>query len=109
MPEIPDHTLPNGILPRLLGTLVDRRRFVKSLMKDPKATPAELAQYDIRQKALKFCQQSHSRFYAKPMAMLVTAKGLEVHPSVGRLCEPIEGTDGARIADYLGTSLTFPT
>jgi DNA polymerase alpha subunit A len=95
MPEIPDPTLPKGILPRLLGTLVDRRRLVKSLMKDPKATPAELAQYDIRQKALKLTANSmygclgftHSRFYAKPLAMLITAKGREILQSTVDLAE----------------------
>ncbi len=30
----------------------------------------------------------------------------QVHPPVGRLCEPIEGTDAARIADCLGINLT---
>lgn len=44
MPSVPEPELERGILPRLLGTLVDRRRVVKSLMKDPKATPSELAQ-----------------------------------------------------------------
>ncbi|KAI8907620.1 DNA polymerase family B-domain-containing protein [Powellomyces hirtus] len=86
LPEIPDADLPKGILPKLLGTLVDRRRVVKNLMKDPRATPAELAQYDIRQKGLKLTANSmygclgfsHSRFYAKPLAMLITAKGREI-------------------------------
>ena len=44
MPNVPDPSLAKGILPKLLGTLVDRRRVVKSLMKDPKSTPTELAQ-----------------------------------------------------------------
>jgi DNA polymerase alpha subunit A len=44
MPSVPDPELKKGILPRLLGTLVDRRRVIKSLMKDPKASEADLAQ-----------------------------------------------------------------
>ncbi|KAJ3013063.1 DNA-directed DNA polymerase alpha catalytic subunit pol1 [Thoreauomyces humboldtii] len=86
LPEIPDEDLPRGILPRLLGNLVDRRRVVKNLMKDPRATAVELAQYDIRQKGLKLTANSmygclgfaHSRFYAKPLAMLITSKGREI-------------------------------
>ncbi|KAJ3182355.1 DNA-directed DNA polymerase alpha catalytic subunit pol1 [Geranomyces variabilis] len=86
LPELPDAELAKGILPRLLGTLVDRRRVVKNLMKDARATPVELAQYDIRQKGLKLTANSMygclgfamSRFYAKPLAMLITAKGREI-------------------------------
>ncbi|KAJ3091647.1 DNA-directed DNA polymerase alpha catalytic subunit pol1 [Quaeritorhiza haematococci] len=85
-PELPDPTLPQGILPRLLSTLVQRRRQVKSLMKDPNISPSQMAQYDIRQKALKLTANSmygclgfsNSRFFAKPLAMLVTAKGREI-------------------------------
>ena len=47
MPTVPDPDSERGILPRLLGTLVDRRRVVKSLMKDPKATSSELAQVNL--------------------------------------------------------------
>ncbi|KAI8588729.1 DNA polymerase family B-domain-containing protein [Geranomyces variabilis] len=86
LPALPDAELAKGILPRLLGTLVDRRRVVKNLMKDPRATAVELAQYDIRQKGLKLTANSMygclgfamSRFYAKPLAMLITAKGREI-------------------------------
>jgi DNA polymerase alpha subunit A len=28
----------------------------------------------------------------------------QIHPPIGRLCEPIDGTDSARIADCLGIS-----
>ncbi|RIA89475.1 DNA polymerase family B-domain-containing protein [Glomus cerebriforme] len=94
-PEIPDSSLPQGILPKLIAKLVERRRMVKNLMKDPKATPAELAEYDIRQKALKLTANSmygclgftYSRFYAKPLAMLITFKGREILEDTVKLAE----------------------
>ncbi len=43
-PEIPDSSLSQGILPKLIAKLVERRRMVKNLMKNPKATPSELAE-----------------------------------------------------------------
>ncbi|KAG0194902.1 DNA-directed DNA polymerase alpha catalytic subunit pol1 [Apophysomyces sp. BC1034] len=86
VPEVPDQLKEQGLLPRLIKTLVDRRRQVKNLMKNPKLSEAELMQYDIRQKALKLTANSmygclgfsHSRFYAKPLAMLITHKGREI-------------------------------
>lgn len=68
--------------------LVERRRNVKQQMKDPKLSQKSDAymQYDITQKALKLTANSlygclgftHSRFYAKHLAALVTSKGREV-------------------------------
>ncbi|KAI9257390.1 DNA polymerase family B-domain-containing protein [Phascolomyces articulosus] len=86
VPDVPDANIDQGLLPRLIKTLVDRRRQVKKLMKDPKNTETELMQFDIRQKALKLTANSmygclgfsNSRFYAKPLAMLITHKGREI-------------------------------
>lgn len=87
VPPVPDNSLPQGVLPRILKTLVERRRAVKSMMKkDAKLTAAQLASLNIRQQALKLTANSmygclgfsHSRFYAKPLAILITAKGREI-------------------------------
>ncbi len=44
VPDLPDSALEQGILPRLLATLVQRRRQVKGLMKSVDAKSAEYAQ-----------------------------------------------------------------
>ena len=44
MAEPPSPDVAQGVLPRLIATLVSRRRQVKSLMKDRKATQAQLLQ-----------------------------------------------------------------
>ncbi|QRW17152.1 DNA polymerase family B [Rhizoctonia solani] len=76
IPAIPDSGIPQGVLPRLIATLVEpkrglwdkyilvmdfninRRRQVKNLMKDRTATQAQLVQWDIKQKALKLTANS---------------------------------------------------
>lgn len=44
IPEPPSSEVPQGVLPRLIATLVARRRQVKSMMKDRTATQAQLLQ-----------------------------------------------------------------
>ena len=52
MPDVPvDQN--QGILPKLIANLVNRRKQVKALMKGKKATPEEIATWDIKQLALK--------------------------------------------------------
>uniref|UniRef100_A0A3Q2YXQ5 DNA polymerase n=1 Tax=Hippocampus comes TaxID=109280 RepID=A0A3Q2YXQ5_HIPCM len=85
IPEIPDSDLEMGILPKEIRKLVERRKNVKQLMKQQDINSDLYLQYDIRQKALKLTANSmygclgfsYSRFYAKPLAALVTHKGRE--------------------------------
>lgn len=94
VPEVPTDQ-EQGILPRLIATLVSRRRQVKSLMKDKNATPEQLATWDIKQLALKLTANSmygclgytKSRFYARPLAVLTTSKGREILRSTKELAE----------------------
>lgn len=86
MPAIPDRSLEQGILPRILAGLVAKRKVIKNLMKDPRNTPQQQQQYHIRQQAIKLTANSmygclgfsHSRFYAKPLAMLITGQGRKI-------------------------------
>lgn len=74
-----------GVLPTQIRKLVESRREVKKLMKADLPTE-QYMQYNIRQMALKLTANSmygclgftHSRFYAKPLAALVTMKGREI-------------------------------
>lgn len=94
-PEVPGDTANKGILPRLIRTLVQRRREVKKLMKDKSATVEQIATWDIKQTALKLTANSmygclgytKSRFYARPLAMLTTSKGREILQSTKDLAE----------------------
>ncbi|CCF57846.1 hypothetical protein KAFR_0D01990 [Kazachstania africana CBS 2517] len=94
MPEVPGEDNVQGVLPRLLANLVARRREVKKIMKT-EMDPHKLAQCDIRQQALKLTANSmygclgyvNSRFYAKPLAMLVTNKGREILMNTRQLAE----------------------
>ncbi|KAF9100336.1 DNA-directed DNA polymerase alpha catalytic subunit pol1 [Mortierella sp. GBA35] len=84
LPDYPEEGLPQGILPKLLANLVDRRREVKKLMKN--AIGAKYEEYNIRQMGLKLTANSmygclgavYSRFYAKQLAMLITSRGREI-------------------------------
>ncbi|KAH7354100.1 DNA polymerase [Plectosphaerella cucumerina] len=94
VPPVPENQ-DQGILPKLISTLVSRRRQVKSLMKDKNATPEQLASWDIKQLALKLTANSmygclgydKSRFYARPLAILTTFKGREILRSTKDLAE----------------------
>ncbi|CAK9177542.1 unnamed protein product [Ilex paraguariensis] len=66
VPRLPSNKRP-GLLPELLKNLVERRRMVKSWLKT--ASGLKVQQLDIQQQALKL---TANRFYAKPLAELIT-------------------------------------
>ncbi|GKY94427.1 hypothetical protein MPSEU_000408600 [Mayamaea pseudoterrestris] len=84
LPPLPDSDEERGVLPRVIKSLVDRRRAVKRFMKEEK-DPDKKEELNIRQTALKLTANSmygclgfsNSRFYAQPIAALVTAMGRE--------------------------------
>ncbi|KAI3876406.1 hypothetical protein MKX03_019247 [Papaver bracteatum] len=93
VPHLPSSKTP-GILPELLKGLVERRKKVK---KDLSKTASALQhqQLDIQQQALKLTANSiygclgfsNSRFYAKPLAELVTLQGREILQSTVNLVQ----------------------
>jgi len=77
---LPESGAELGILPIEIRKLVESRKQVKMLMKAPDLAPDLKLQYNIRQMALKLTANSmygclgfsFSRFFAKPLAALVT-------------------------------------
>jgi DNA polymerase alpha subunit A len=84
LPPLPDAADDVGVVPRVIKTIIQRRVEVKKILKQEKDN-GKRQTLDIRQKALKLTANSlygclgfaNSRFYAKPIAALVTAKGRE--------------------------------
>lgn len=104
LPPVPDDSVERGVLPRVIRSLVQRRRAVKKMMKSEPTVEKKqevgiellavggdarfltiCQQLDIRQKALKLTANSlygclgfsFSRFFAQPIAAMVTALGRE--------------------------------
>eukprot|EP00985_Skeletonema_marinoi_P027904 scaffold23518_cov225-Skeletonema_marinoi.AAC.19 len=100
LPPLPDESLDRGVLPRVIKTLVDRRRAVKRLVKTEK-DQTKKEELDIRQLALKLTANSmygclgfsHSRFYAQPIAALITAMGRETLQRTVDLTQTTIGLD----------------
>ena len=87
IPDLPDRTEHKdwGVLPTVIRTLIQRRSVVKKLLK--KETDKEMKNtLNVRQLALKLTANSMygclgfsaSRFYAAPIAALVTSQGREI-------------------------------
>jgi DNA polymerase alpha subunit A len=94
IPALPDSTGEQAVLPNILRKLVGRRKQVRELLKkEPDVLKKQ--QLDIRQQALKLTANSmygclgfpHSRFFARPLAQLVTAQGREILQSTADLVE----------------------
>ncbi|KFK28387.1 hypothetical protein AALP_AA8G508400 [Arabis alpina] len=83
VPRLPT-SQTTGVLPELMENLVGLRKQVKDYMK--KETGLKYWELDIRQQALKLTANSmygclgfsNSRFYAKPLAELITLQGREI-------------------------------
>ncbi|KAK9713540.1 hypothetical protein RND81_06G034100 [Saponaria officinalis] len=98
----PDGSVPRlpscdktGVLPELLKNLVERRKMVKSWLNQ--ATGLKRDQFDLQQRALKLTANSmygclgfaNSRFYAKPLAELITLQGREILQSTVDLVQNV--------------------
>ncbi|KAL7410542.1 hypothetical protein BDY24DRAFT_399400 [Mrakia frigida] len=98
IPDVPSTDVPQGVLPRIIAQLVNRRREVKNLMKSKNSNPILMNQWEIRQLALKLTANSmygclgfeYSRFYARPLAALTTFKGREILTSTKELAESVQ-------------------
>ncbi|XP_029822681.2 DNA polymerase alpha catalytic subunit [Ixodes scapularis] len=95
IPELPSSSAEPGVLPSEIRKLVESRRQVKNLMKASDVGADLYQQYDIRQKALKLTANSmygclgfaQSRFFAKPLAALITSRGREILMQTKELVE----------------------
>jgi len=85
------------VLPQVIQSLVERRRAVKKLL-EQETEPGKKAQLDVKQKALKITANSMygclgfsaSRFYAKPLASLVTSRGRMILQDTIKIVEALQ-------------------
>ena len=101
MAALPDASTTKAPLPRVIGGLVERRRRVKEMIKTERDAEKR-EQLNIRQQALKLLANSmygclgfsNSRFYAKPLAELITSQGREILQSTVDL---VQGSVGKEV------------
>jgi DNA polymerase elongation subunit (family B) len=102
VPKIPDKAKygEQGPLPRVIANLVKERRDVKKLM-NAERDPVKKEQLNVRQLAIKILANSmygclgfsHSRFYAKGIAALVTSQGREILTNTVEIAREQMGLD----------------
>ncbi|KAK9841868.1 hypothetical protein WJX81_008187 [Elliptochloris bilobata] len=98
---LPEPSQDMAILPKVIHGLVQQRREAKALLKGER-NALRRTQLDIRQQALKLTANSMygclgfaaSRFFAQPLAELVTAQGREILQSTVDL---VQGTVGLEV------------
>ena len=98
--SLPEASGEKAPLPRVIGALVERRRRVKEMIKTERDS-IKKEQLNIRQQALKLLANSmygclgfsNSRFYAKPLAELITSQGREILQSTVELVQSNVGRE----------------
>jgi len=101
VPALPEPSEDRAPLPRVIGALVARRRRVKEMIKGERDA-VKREQLNIRQQALKLLANSmygclgfsNSRFFARPIAELITSQGREILQSTVDL---VQGTIGREV------------
>ncbi|CAG9319724.1 unnamed protein product [Blepharisma stoltei] len=97
---LPSEKETRGILPDIIRDLVARRKATRSLMKN-ETDKIKLEQLEIKQKALKLTANSmygclgftQSRFYAKPIAALITMMGRQTLENAVKIAKDKLGLD----------------
>lgn len=100
IPPLPEPSSTLAPLPTVIQHLVQRRRQVKSAMAGAR-DPVHRQQLNIRQQALKLTANSmygclgftNSRFYAKPLAELITSRGRDILQSTVDLVQDMPGLE----------------